>query len=69
MSMNGGPRRGDDHAIAAALVIATLGVLTAGMAASMARNGPITRTTIPFAPPDAQFSRPTMNRKASAGYR
>jgi 4-hydroxybenzoate polyprenyltransferase len=32
------------------LVIAALGVLTAGMAASMARNGPITRTMVPFGP-------------------
>jgi 4-hydroxybenzoate polyprenyltransferase len=51
------------------LVIAALGVLTAGLAASMARNGPITRTTIPFAPPAARMSEPAMNRKAPAGYR
>jgi hypothetical protein len=35
------------------LVIAALGVLTAGMAASMARHGPITRTTIPSGLPAA----------------
>ena len=35
------------------LVIAALGVLTAGMAASMARNGPITRMTVPSGPPAA----------------
>jgi hypothetical protein len=40
------------------LVIAALGVLTAGMAASMARNGPITRTTVPFGPPAASALRP-----------
>jgi hypothetical protein len=55
-------------------VIATLGVLTAGTAASMAWNGPITRTTVPFAPPaagcgGAQIGGRQMNRKSAAGYR
>jgi len=47
------------------LVIATLGVLTVGMAASMARNGPITRTTVPFGLPAA--SAPPHPLSAGAG--
>jgi 4-hydroxybenzoate polyprenyltransferase len=39
------------------LVIAVLGVLTAGMAASMAASGPITRATIPFGLPAAAARR------------
>jgi 4-hydroxybenzoate polyprenyltransferase len=44
------------------LVIAALGVLIAGTAASMAKNGPITRTTVPFAPSAVQISELTVNR-------
>jgi hypothetical protein len=48
------------------LVIAALGVLTAGMAASMARNGPITRTTVPhwLEQPSAPMARRTFPRLA-----
>jgi hypothetical protein len=47
------------------LVIAALGVLTTGMAASMARNGPITRTTVPFGPPAASAPRRPLNATAA----
>jgi hypothetical protein len=46
--------------------MAALGVLTVGMAASMARNGPITRTTVPFGPPAASAPRHPLNATPAA---